>query len=64
MPGTFDIDGLHKDMRTMLAEAKELGAELPVTAATLACCDRSAEAGPGSLNGTQQAAFWQGRAGG
>ena len=63
VPGTFDIDGLRKDLRTMLEEAEGLGAELPVTAATLACYDRSADAGLGSLDGAQQAAFWSGRGG-
>lgn len=59
VPGTFDIDGLRKDLRTMLAEAKGLSAELPVTEATLACYDQSAEAGLGSLDGAQQSAFWR-----
>lgn len=63
VPGTFDIDGLRKDLRTMLAEAKGLGAELPVTEATLACYDQSAEAGLGSLDGAQQSAFWRDRSG-
>ena len=61
--GTFDIDGLRKDLRTMLAEAEGLGAELPVTATTLACYDKSADAGLGGLDGAQQAAFWSGRGG-
>ncbi|MGI9433609.1 MAG: NAD(P)-dependent oxidoreductase [Geminicoccaceae bacterium] len=61
LPGTFDIDGLRKDLRTMLAEAKGLGAELPVTEATLACYDQSAMAGLGSLDGAQQSAFWRDR---
>ena len=59
VPGTFDIDGLRKDIRTMLAEAKGLSAELPVTEATLACYDQSAKAGLGSLDGAQQSAFWR-----
>ncbi|MDH3664952.1 MAG: NAD(P)-dependent oxidoreductase [Alphaproteobacteria bacterium] len=61
VPGTFDIDGLRKDLRTMLAEAKGLSAELPVTEATLACYDQSARAGLGNLDGAQQSAFWRDR---
>lgn len=63
VPGTFDIDGLRKDLRTMLAEAKGLGAELPVTEATLDCYDQSAKAGLGGLDGAQQSAFWRDHAG-
>ncbi|MGI9508895.1 MAG: NAD(P)-dependent oxidoreductase [Geminicoccaceae bacterium] len=63
VPGTFDIDGLRKDLRTMLAEAKGLDADLPVTEATLACYDESAKAGLGSLDGAQQSAFWRDRRG-
>lgn len=59
VPGTFDIDGLRKDLRTMLAEAEGLGATLPVTEATLACYDQSAKAGLGNLDGAQQSAFWR-----
>ena len=64
VPGTFDIDGLRKDLRTMLAEAKDLGAKLPVTETTLDCYDQSAKAGLGALDGAQQSAFWRDHAGG
>ncbi len=63
VPGTFDIDGLRKDLRVMLAEAKGLSAELPVTEAALACYDQSAQAGLGSLDGALQSAFWRDRQG-
>lgn len=64
VPGTFDIDGMRKDLNSMLAEAEGLGADLPVTRAALACYDESAAAGLGGLDGAQQSAFWRDRSGG
>jgi 3-hydroxyisobutyrate dehydrogenase len=63
VPGTFDIDGMRKDLSTMLAEAEGLGADLPITKAALACYEESAAAGLGGLDGAQQSAFWRDRAG-
>ena len=59
VPGTFDIDGLRKDLRTMLDEAAARGAELPVARAALGAYDRAAEAGLGGYDGPQQSAFWR-----
>lgn len=44
----FDIDGIRKDLRTMLAVAQTMGVELPVSAKTLECYDAAAAAGWGS----------------
>ena len=35
VPGTFDIDSIRKDMRTMLEEAEARGVELPLVAPEL-----------------------------
>jgi len=43
----FDIDGMRKDLRTMLAVGGAMGLELPVTARTLECYDGAAQAGWG-----------------
>ena len=61
--GTFDIDGMRKDLKTMLAEARGLGADLPITKATLACYEESAAAGLGGQDGARQSAFWRDRGG-
>ncbi len=61
VPGTFDIDGMRKDLKTMLAEAEGLGTDLPITEAALACYEESAAAGLGSFDGAQQSAFWRDR---
>jgi len=44
----FDIDGMRKDLRTMLAVAESMGLELPVSAKTLACYDAAAAEGWGN----------------
>ena len=61
VPGTFDIDGMRKDLKTMLAEAEGLGADLPITKAALACYEESAAAGLGGQDGARQSAFWRDR---
>jgi len=61
VPGTFDIDGMRKDLKTMLAEAEGLGADLPITKAALACYEESAAAGFGGQDGARQSAFWRDR---
>ncbi len=59
--GGFDIDGIRKDLRTMIAEASALGARLPMTETALAAFDESSAAGLGRFDGAQQVAFWCGR---
>jgi 3-hydroxyisobutyrate dehydrogenase len=43
----FDIDGMRKDLRTMLAVGAAMGLDLPVTAKTLDCYESAAQAGWG-----------------
>jgi 3-hydroxyisobutyrate dehydrogenase len=47
-PVTFDIDSIRKDLRTMIEEARALGAALPVTERALACFDEASNEGLGS----------------
>ncbi|HKX07918.1 MAG TPA: NAD(P)-dependent oxidoreductase [Stellaceae bacterium] len=44
----FDIDGMRKDLRTMLVVGSAMGLELPVTAKTLDCYESAAQAGWGN----------------
>lgn len=55
---TFSVDGIRKDLRTMLAEARELGTDLPVTAAALSVYDEASETGLGPKDGSMLAGFW------
>lgn len=61
VPGTYDVDSMRKDMRTMLEYAGAHGVQLPVTAAALACYDEGAGAGIGAMDGANQAAYWRNR---
>lgn len=54
---TVDVDTVRKDMREMLAEARSLGVELPVTAAALQCYDAASRAGLGAKDCTVLPAF-------
>jgi 3-hydroxyisobutyrate dehydrogenase len=53
-----DLDLLRKDMRTMLEEARALGADLPITTATLGIYDRASAAGWGGRDGAAVPAYW------
>jgi 3-hydroxyisobutyrate dehydrogenase len=44
----FDIDGMRKDLRAMLAVGAAMGLELPVTSRALECYDGAAQAGWGN----------------
>ena len=46
-PVTFDVDSIRKDLRTMIEEARALGAQLPVTEKALACFDEASRDGLG-----------------
>ncbi|MEP9377318.1 NAD(P)-dependent oxidoreductase [Aquabacter sp. CN5-332] len=59
---TFSVDGIRKDLRTMIAEAQELGAELPVTAATLKVYDEAADKGLGNKDGSMLVGYWPNKA--
>jgi len=61
VPGTYDVDSMRKDMRTMLEYAGAHGVKLPVTEAALACYDEGASAGLGSMDGANQSAYWRNR---
>ncbi|HUN48407.1 MAG TPA: NAD(P)-dependent oxidoreductase [Stellaceae bacterium] len=53
----FDIDGLAKDLRTMLGVAQSMGIELPVAARALDCCAEAAKAGWGDRDGSNLAVY-------
>ncbi|HUK06262.1 MAG TPA: NAD(P)-dependent oxidoreductase [Stellaceae bacterium] len=56
----FDIDGMRKDLRTMLAVAHEKGIELPVTASALESYDAAAREGWSSRDGSNIAVYrWE-----
>jgi 3-hydroxyisobutyrate dehydrogenase len=54
----FDIDSIRKDLRTMIAEAKVLGASLPVTERTLAIFDEASKDGWGDRDGSTLPSYW------
>jgi 3-hydroxyisobutyrate dehydrogenase len=55
---TFDCDGIRKDFRTMVAEAKSLGFGLPLTEQALSLFDQASKAGWGGRDCTELPAFW------
>lgn len=57
-PVTFDVDLIRKDLRTMLEEAAELGASLPLTAQALELYDEAARNGLGASDATMLPAYW------
>jgi 3-hydroxyisobutyrate dehydrogenase len=58
---TFDIDVARKDLRTMLAEAKLRGVELPLVERTLDCFDEASRHGLGRQDGSALSAYWANR---
>jgi 3-hydroxyisobutyrate dehydrogenase len=60
-PEGFDIDGGRKDIRTMLAEAKRRGIDLPVLERALACFDEAADNGWGGRDNTLLPVYWMRR---
>jgi 3-hydroxyisobutyrate dehydrogenase len=60
----FDVDSIRKDLRTMLAEAKAQGVELPLVERTLAIYDEASRAGWGGRDGSSLPAYWSSRASG
>jgi 3-hydroxyisobutyrate dehydrogenase len=59
----FDIDLIRKDLATMVAEAKERGASLPLVERTLAIYDDAAKDGWGKRDGAWLPAYWPSRTG-
>ena len=55
---TFDVDSIRKDLNTMIAEARERGAELPLAQRTLAIFDEAARDGWGSRDGSSLPSYW------
>ena len=58
---TFNLDDARKDIRTMIAEGKARGVELPLIERTLACFDEASAAGYGQGDGSGQAVYWSRR---
>lgn len=54
----FDIDLIRKDLATMIAEAKQRGASLPLVEKTLAIYDAAARDGWGKRDGAWLPAYW------
>jgi 3-hydroxyisobutyrate dehydrogenase len=61
-PVTFDIDSIRKDLRTMIEEAKALGATLPIAERALECFDEAARDGLGGSDGVELPVRWAKRA--
>jgi 3-hydroxyisobutyrate dehydrogenase len=61
-PVTVDIETMRKDLRTMVAEAKSRGFELPVTSSVLECFDAAVKDGWGSRDVTMFPARFLGKA--
>lgn len=57
-PVTFNLDDARKDIRTMIAEGRACGVELPLIERTLACFDEASKAGYGKADGSNQAVYW------
>jgi 3-hydroxyisobutyrate dehydrogenase len=58
---TFNLDDARKDIRTMIAQGKARGVDLPLIARTLACFDEASAAGYGQGDGSGQAVYWSRR---
>lgn len=61
-PVTFDVDSIRKDLKTMIEEAKALGARLPVAQRALECFDEAAREGLGGEDGVALPVRWVRRA--
>lgn len=58
---TFDIDSGRKDLRTMLAQAKDSGVELPLVERALASFDEASRKGWGARDNAAMPVYWAGR---
>ena len=61
-PVTFDVDGIRKDLRTMIEEAASRGATLPVAASALECFDEAAREGLNACDSVVLPVRWARRA--
>jgi 3-hydroxyisobutyrate dehydrogenase len=57
-PVTFDLDSGIKDLRTMLAQGKAIGVELPLVEKTLACMEEASGKGLGKGENSLHSAYW------
>jgi len=60
---SFDCDNIRKDLRTMVAEGKARGYDLPLTERTLAVLDEASDRGWGGRDCCDLPAYWSSRAG-
>lgn len=60
-PGTFDIDGLSKDLKLALEHAQLAGIEMPLSTAAIKRYATAQEAGMGKLDGASLSRFAAGR---
>jgi 3-hydroxyisobutyrate dehydrogenase len=58
---TFTVESAVKDLRTMLAEGKDRGLELPLVERTAACFDEANRSGWGDRDGSAIAVYWSSR---
>ena len=63
-PVGFPIDGGLKDLRTMLAEGKARGLELPLVERTLACFERASRDSWGGRDAASMPVYWTQKAAG
>jgi 3-hydroxyisobutyrate dehydrogenase len=61
-PVTFDVDSAIKDLRTMLAEGKSRGVELPLVEKTLACYEETKRKVSGAAEVSEVSVYWANRA--
>ena len=61
-PVTFDVDSGIKDLRTMLAEGKSRGVELPLVEKTLACYEETKREVSGAAEVSDVSVYWANRA--
>jgi 3-hydroxyisobutyrate dehydrogenase len=61
-PVTFDVDSAIKDLRTMLAEGKSRGVELPLVEKTLACYEETKREVSGAAEVSEVSVYWANRA--
>jgi len=60
-PVTFDVDSAIKDLRTMLAEGKSRGVELPLVEKTLACYEETKREVSGAAEVSEVSVYWANR---
>jgi 3-hydroxyisobutyrate dehydrogenase len=61
-PVTFDVDSGIKDLRTMLAEGRSRGVELPLVEKTLACYEETKRKVSGAAEVSDVSVYWANRA--